>query len=357
MSELSFSLLQVLSLIGLVQCVFILVHIGADRKNWRYASVPFIYFFVLAMAFFLDFAREEIASLFHAYEVVQWLFWFYGPPLSVLLIIRLVYPQKALKNALFLTLLLPLIVGAAVARLYKSEWGCDSGQECRLFFDGLFLLGVIAGALSLLAIWLNRRMIQEMHTHKFGRERYWIVLSIIAANIGFLYVMMSSLEQGFNSAPIIITRSIIGLGFVYLITTSLFRVYPQTRKIKEVSGEITLSSNEIKIAQKIDNLLRLEKVYQEPSYNRSDLARELDISEGVLSRIINNYYKKSLPQLMNIYRLEDAKRLLKQTGAPVKVIAEEVGFNSLASFNRVFKEEVGMSPTLYRQQNIEKIIS
>ncbi len=33
---------------------------------------------------------------------------------------------------------------------------------------------------------------------------------------------------------------------------------------------------------------------------------------------------------------------------PVTQIAFDVGFNSLASFNRVFKETTGQSPTEYR---------
>jgi AraC-like DNA-binding protein len=104
---------------------------------------------------------------------------------------------------------------------------------------------------------------------------------------------------------------------------------------------------------KIEDLLRYDKVYQEPTYSRSDLARELEISETLISRVINIYFQKSFPQLLNECRVEDAKRLLRQTKASIRVVQEEVGFNSLASFNRVFKETTGLSPSVYRESNTE----
>jgi AraC-like DNA-binding protein len=90
-------------------------------------------------------------------------------------------------------------------------------------------------------------------------------------------------------------------------------------------------------------------VYQEPTYSRTDLARECDTSETIISRVINAHFGKSFPQLINEYRVEDAKQLLIQTSAPVKVIAGDVGFNSLASFNRVFKDTTGESPSKFRK--------
>jgi len=93
----------------------------------------------------------------------------------------------------------------------------------------------------------------------------------------------------------------------------------------------------------------MEKVYHEPAYSRADLARECEVSEAALSRIINLHFSKTFPQLMNEHRIEDAKRMLKETDASVRTVAGEVGFNSLATFNRVFKELTGSSPGQFRQ--------
>jgi AraC-like DNA-binding protein len=95
----------------------------------------------------------------------------------------------------------------------------------------------------------------------------------------------------------------------------------------------------------------MEKVYQEPTYSRADLARECSAPESTVSRVINVHFGKSFPQLMNERRIADAKRLLQQTDAPVAKIASEVGFNSLPSFNRVFKDMTGDSPSSFRKSS------
>jgi AraC-like DNA-binding protein len=46
--------------------------------------------------------------------------------------------------------------------------------------------------------------------------------------------------------------------------------------------------------------------------------------------------------------VEEAKTLLVETQADISTISEESGFNSIATFNRVFKDIAGLSPTEYR---------
>ena len=77
----------------------------------------------------------------------------------------------------------------------------------------------------------------------------------------------------------------------------------------------------------------------------------LEIPETRLSRLINAHYKKNFPLLLNEYRVEEACQLLRETDAPVNVISMEVGFNSLASFNRVFKDIAGQTASSYRKEH------
>ena len=50
-------------------------------------------------------------------------------------------------------------------------------------------------------------------------------------------------------------------------------------------------------------------------------------------------------------RMEHACVLLKRTESPVAEICREVGFESLGTFSRVFRERYGCSPTMYRRQS------
>ncbi|MFC3769380.1 helix-turn-helix transcriptional regulator [Paenibacillus sp. GCM10012303] len=52
---------------------------------------------------------------------------------------------------------------------------------------------------------------------------------------------------------------------------------------------------------------------------------------------------------VNHVRMNEAKRLLRETEWKVLRIAEQVGFDSIAYFGRVFKEMVHLSPVQYRR--------
>ena len=146
----------------------------------------------------------------------------------------------------------------------------------------------------------------------------------------------------------LLLRNVFGLTFVYLASTSLFRIYPQAVLVQEKRALDPDNRKNRQLIDQLNTLLIVDKVYQEAQYGRKDFARELDISEAAVSSLINYQFKETVPQLLNRYRVQEAKGLLKDTKIQVQVIAQEVGFNSLTTFNRVFKERVGVVPSKYR---------
>lgn len=347
MDQLQFTIPEILSLIGVTQCVYILVYMSMRAGRLSRAGLPILYFFVLGIAFFADFGQRSVGEITPYYFYIQWAAWFLGPPLSVLLIIQIarITSTPALKHY-WVLLLIPF------AFLWARVIGnvqCVDGEICNDLKSVLIAFGMIAGCISLLAIWGNRGLFSTITSEKTGESRYWLILALIFMNVFFLLSMLLSVSLNIAEQQIMLIRTILGLGFVYLVGTSLFRIYPQAVRIEETKIS-PLSSEETAIAKKVESLLSLEKVYHEPTYSRADLARECSTSEAVLSKIINVYFNKSFPQLINEHRIEDAKRLLRETEANVNVVAEQVGFNSLPTFNRVFKEITGSTPGQYRQE-------
>ena len=88
LENLNFSFIEILSLIGLVQCVYLLVHIVMRFNQIQKTGIAFMYFLVLGSAFFFDLAESHIGEISQYYYYLQWFAWFSGPPLSVLLIIQ-----------------------------------------------------------------------------------------------------------------------------------------------------------------------------------------------------------------------------------------------------------------------------
>jgi AraC-like DNA-binding protein/xanthosine utilization system XapX-like protein len=98
-------------------------------------------------------------------------------------------------------------------------------------------------------------------------------------------------------------------------------------------------------------LMERKKPYLDPEITLPKLAVALEIPVAHLSRVINEHLGRNFFEFINHYRVEEAKRRMTGPGAGDKLItvALDCGFNSLATFNRVFKELAGRTPSEYRK--------
>ena len=80
-----------------------------------------------------------------------------------------------------------------------------------------------------------------------------------------------------------------------------------------------------------------------------EIADRLDITPEYLSSLFNREVGINFTVFLRDFRLSHAKRLLKGTNKKVYEIAQEVGYPDSKYFNRVFKENVGISPREFRQ--------
>ena len=95
-----------------------------------------------------------------------------------------------------------------------------------------------------------------------------------------------------------------------------------------------------------------EKFFLDPEITLPKLAQALEIPVAHLSQVINDLLGRNFYEFINHYRVEDAKRRLAIPGAgrnKLITIALDCGFNSVATFNRVFKELAGRTPSEYRK--------
>jgi AraC-like DNA-binding protein len=296
---------------------------------------------VLFIGFLLNVARRGWDDFVPYYNDLLWLFWTLCIPVSVLLALQIARITKT-PSYVYWNIVLLVPIGYFTSIAFDYFFGD--------FDSWLIVTGIIVGAFSLLILWVKRDWLNNIRNHKNGRERFWLIMSLIVLNMCLIALGLFSLNDKLTFQEADFIRTILGISFVYITSTSLFRLYPHALTLtKDPKKKIdTLSNSEIEYALKIEDLLNLEKVYQEPSYGRSDMARELEITESSLSKVVNVHFNKSVPQLLNEYRVEEAKVLLKQTEADATTISSEAGFNSMATFNRVFKDMTGVTPSEYR---------
>ncbi len=87
------------------------------------------------------------------------------------------------------------------------------------------------------------------------------------------------------------------------------------------------------------------------------VAREAGLSESHFCRLFKDYAGLTLTDYVNRCRIDWAKRELLKPEARISEIAFLIGYQSLSQFNRSFARIVGLSPTLYRRERLERAAS
>jgi AraC-like DNA-binding protein len=101
---------------------------------------------------------------------------------------------------------------------------------------------------------------------------------------------------------------------------------------------------------RILNLMEVEKPYLEPDFTLSDLTDRLNSNTYYVSQTINQELGQTFPEFINTFRVETARRLLRESDMKILAVALESGFNNKNTFNRVFKKLTGMTPSAYRKR-------
>jgi transcriptional regulator GlxA family with amidase domain len=89
-------------------------------------------------------------------------------------------------------------------------------------------------------------------------------------------------------------------------------------------------------------------IRERPRISRQELAQSLCISGKRLGRIFKLHTGISPEAYHHRARIEHGARLLRETGRPVKEIADECGFAFESCFCRAFAEDMGMCPLEFR---------
>jgi AraC-like DNA-binding protein len=82
--------------------------------------------------------------------------------------------------------------------------------------------------------------------------------------------------------------------------------------------------------------------------SQGTMAEMAGVSKDYFSRIFKNVTGMNYSKWLNTIRLEKATSLLSQEGMTLTEVAMLSGFQSIPSFNRVFRDEKGMAPGEYR---------
>jgi len=105
-----------------------------------------------------------------------------------------------------------------------------------------------------------------------------------------------------------------------------------------------------KIQSDLENYMSTQRAYKNPQITINEIAIQLDIPRHYITQVLNERLNKNFFTWINDYRIDDAKRKLrdeKYSHLSILGIAYNSGFNSKSSFNSIFKKSTGQTPSQF----------
>lgn len=99
-----------------------------------------------------------------------------------------------------------------------------------------------------------------------------------------------------------------------------------------------------------------DQLFLNPDLNLGMLSEHTAIPQKTISSVLNQNLHKSFNEFINEYRIEAFKKKIVQPEADnitIAGVAQECGFSSQATFQRVFKQLTGASPSEFRKSALQ----
>ncbi|MCP4410966.1 MAG: AraC family transcriptional regulator [Gammaproteobacteria bacterium] len=140
---------------------------------------------------------------------------------------------------------------------------------------------------------------------------------------------------------------------IYIVAVLIVIIIVVTMPILKISRFGKKPSREI--VHFIVNVFEEEKKYMDPEFTLTTLTEKSGYTGNSLSEAVKFRYQKKFQDMIDYSRIAYFKNTAKVMEGDVNIrqLAKESGFNSIVSFERVFKTSESASPSAYIE-NLQK---
>lgn len=272
-----------------------------------------------------------------------------------LLWLLLLYPTEELRPGWLTTKrailqCLPIVVAFALDVCF------DLDLRILLAIYPLFLLGFLIRRIVEYIKWCEENYSSMEHIEVQWIVRY-IIMFALDCTLYIVYCFDASIATTFTHQWLLLL--LIG----YSSEQILFRKDPwsdiQGSKKPEVIAQEEekeeVEPTEMSFAEyrkTLDEWMNTDKPYLNPEFRLLDLRQILPLNRTYLSQLINSEYGCNFYQFVTKYRIEEAKKLMREhPDMKMQDVGEQCGFSSPTVFARIFARETNMTPSEWKEKN------
>jgi AraC-like DNA-binding protein len=128
----------------------------------------------------------------------------------------------------------------------------------------------------------------------------------------------------------------------------------KTTQVKKPRGSTVLDEiddHNVRLNNRLLSYMAADKPYLNPDLSLQEMAEQLEVTRHQLSAVINQMQGMNFYEFINKYRVQEVKDLMndpKNISRRNYDLAFDAGFNSRASFYRIFRQYTGQTPSEYR---------
>lgn len=349
-------------------CIFaivILTKINRTTTNKLLASLLFILGLLSAKILIHTLGLWQMPLLrYFPLGIDLWL-----PPLLWFYVLALTEPKILNKSLLQRHLRLPLLfLGYALVVYFCTVFIEDLDEKTSvantLFYDEIktvedilsVIWGIYYGFLSYNQLRKYQKWVENYTSNTAFPTYKWLRNLLILSALVLLLLGVMILSQQLH----IISFVPIQLFYFYLVFLIYvfgffgFRHHDFQISIDLISkkSEVTSNTNLMILLENLQHWMESDKPYLEPDLNLNQCATKLNCSTQTLSEAINLGKNTNFRDYINQLRITEFKNRIATANLQKETImgvAYECGFNSEASFYRIFKEKTGITPKAFLQ--------
>ena len=213
----------------------------------------------------------------------------------------------------------------------------------------LALVPVVWVALLFRHLHYYRRHAEENYGSVEQTDEKWVIRYLqmtLVLGISYTYLCFSD-----EPTRLFTQQWLMFFVIIYTNDQIIFHAKPWIENAEE-EEEVTEIEPNSEYREKLEQWMQTEKPYLNPEFRLLDLRQILPLNRTYLSQLINAEYDCTFYQFVTNYRIEEAKRLMKEKpDLKMQDIAEQCGFSSPVVFSRIFARETGETPSEWCANN------